>query len=61
MWGYKLDDNGHRHTYGSPFVEDPRLYQTDVYRRKAVDFIKRRAPSKRRSSCRWPSSRRTTR
>jgi N-acetylglucosamine-6-sulfatase len=47
MWGYTLDDNGHRHTYGSPFVEDPRLYQTDVYRRKAVDFIKRRAPSKR--------------
>ena len=47
MWGYTLDDNGHRHTYGSPFVEDPRLYQTDVYRRKAVDFIKRRAHSKR--------------
>jgi N-acetylglucosamine-6-sulfatase len=47
MWGYTLDDNGHRHTYGSPFVEDPRLYQTDVYRRKAVDFIRRRARSKR--------------
>jgi N-acetylglucosamine-6-sulfatase len=47
MWGYKLDDNGHPHTYGSPFVEDPRLYQTDVYRRMAVDFIKRRAGSKR--------------
>jgi N-acetylglucosamine-6-sulfatase len=47
MWGYRLDDNGHRHTYGKPFVEDPRLYQTDVYRRKAVDFIKRRASSKR--------------
>ncbi|MEA2417845.1 MAG: N-acetylglucosamine-6-sulfatase [Thermoleophilaceae bacterium] len=47
MWGYTLDDNGHRHTYGSPFVEDPRLYQTDVYRHKAVDFIRRRAPSKR--------------
>jgi len=47
MWGYTLDDDGHRHTYGSPFVEDPRLYQTDVYRRKAVDFIRRRAPSKR--------------
>jgi arylsulfatase A-like enzyme len=47
MWGYTLDDNGHRHTYGKPFVEDPRLYQTDVYRRKAVDFIKRRASSRR--------------
>jgi N-acetylglucosamine-6-sulfatase len=47
MWGYTLDENGHRNTYGSPFAEDPRLYQTDVYRRKAVDFIKRRAPSKR--------------
>jgi N-acetylglucosamine-6-sulfatase len=46
MWGYTLDENGHRHTYGSPFVEDPRLYQTDVYRHKAVDFIKRRAGSK---------------
>jgi arylsulfatase A-like enzyme len=45
MWGYTLDENGHRHTYGKPFVRDPRLYQTDVYRRKAVDFIKRRAPS----------------
>jgi arylsulfatase A-like enzyme len=45
MWGYTLDDNGHPHTYGSPFVEDPRLYQTDVYRRMAVDFIKRRSRS----------------
>jgi N-acetylglucosamine-6-sulfatase len=47
MWGYTLDDNGRRHTYGSPFVQDPRLYQTDVYRQKAVDFIKRRARSER--------------
>jgi arylsulfatase A-like enzyme len=47
MWGYTLDENGHRHTYGSPFIEDPRLYQTDVYRQKAVDFIRRRAPSDR--------------
>jgi arylsulfatase A-like enzyme len=45
MWGYTLDENGRRHTYGSPFVEDPRLYQTDVYREKAVNFIRRRAPS----------------
>lgn len=43
MWGYTLNENGTRRTYGTPFVEDPRLYQTDVYRRKAVDFIERRA------------------
>ena len=47
MWGYTLNENGRRHTYGSPFVEDPRLYQTDVYSRKAVRFIRRRAPSER--------------
>ena len=47
MWGYTLNENGRRHTYGSPFVENPRLYQTDVYREKAVRFIRRRAPSQR--------------
>jgi N-acetylglucosamine-6-sulfatase len=47
MWGYTLNDNGHRHTYGSPFDENPRLYQANVYRDKAVDFIDRRAPSRR--------------
>jgi N-acetylglucosamine-6-sulfatase len=47
MWGYTLNENGKRRTYGSPFDEDPRLYQTDVYRNKAVDFIERRAPSAR--------------
>ena len=47
MWGYALNDNGTRHMYGSAFEEDPRLYQTDVYRRKAVDFIGRRARSRR--------------
>ncbi len=47
MWGYTLDENGVAHTYGTPLDEDPRLYQTDVYRRKAVDFIERRAPSPR--------------
>jgi N-acetylglucosamine-6-sulfatase len=46
MWGYTLDENGRRRTYGRPFVQDPRLYQTDVYREKAVDFIRRRARSK---------------
>jgi N-acetylglucosamine-6-sulfatase len=47
MWGYTLDENGVARTYGTPLDEDPRLYQTDVYRDKAVDFIERRAPSKR--------------
>jgi N-acetylglucosamine-6-sulfatase len=47
MWGYTLNENGKRHTYGSPFDQDPRLYQTDVYGRKAVRFIRRRAPSDR--------------
>lgn len=45
MWGYTLDENGVMRTYGTPLDEDPRLYQTDVYRDKAVDFIARRAPS----------------
>lgn len=43
MWGYTLNENGKRKTYGSPFDEDPDLYQTDVFRDKAVDFIERRA------------------
>jgi N-acetylglucosamine-6-sulfatase len=47
MWGYTLNENGRRRTYGSPFAQDPRLYQTDVYSRKAVDFIKRRASGRR--------------
>jgi arylsulfatase A-like enzyme len=47
MWGYTLNENGLRHTYGKPLDEDPRLYQTDVYRHKAVDFIERHAPSSR--------------
>ena len=47
MWGYTLNENGRRRTYGSPFAQDPRLYQTDVYSGKAVDFIKRRASGRR--------------
>ena len=43
MWGYTLNENGTPKTYGSPAVEDPALYQTDVYRGKAVDFIRRRS------------------
>ncbi len=41
MWGYTLDENGKLKTYGSPFDEDPRLYQTDVYRDKAIELIRR--------------------
>ena len=43
MWGYTLNENGTLRTYGRPNVEDPALYQTDVYRSKAVDFIHRRS------------------
>ena len=47
MWGYTLNENGALHTYGSPFERDPRLYQTDVFRRRAVSFIEHRAPARR--------------
>ncbi len=43
MWGYTLNENGLFNTYGSEDVEDPALYQTDVYRDKAVDYIRRRS------------------
>ncbi|MCG5217446.1 sulfatase family protein [Streptosporangium soli] len=45
MWGYTLNENGVLRTYGTADVEDPALYQTDVYARKAVDYIKRKAPA----------------
>lgn len=45
MWGYTLNENGVLRTYGSPEVEDPALYQTDVYAGKAVDYIRRKAPA----------------
>jgi N-acetylglucosamine-6-sulfatase len=43
MWGYTLNENGVNQTYGSQLDEDPRLYQTDVLARRAVDVIERRA------------------
>lgn len=46
MWGYTLNENGALRTYGKKTVEDPKLYQTDVLARKAVDYIKRKAPEK---------------
>lgn len=45
MWGYTLNENGVLRTYGAADVEDPALYQTDVYARKAVDYIRRKAPA----------------
>jgi N-acetylglucosamine-6-sulfatase len=45
MWGYTLNENGTLHTYGGPFDEDPRNYQTDVLARKAVELIEQRAAS----------------
>jgi N-acetylglucosamine-6-sulfatase len=45
-YGYTLNENGQIVHYGStPNVADPATYQTDVYSQKAVDFIRRRAPS----------------
>ena len=40
MWGYTMNDNGRRHTYGATFNEDPRFYQTDVLTSKATSIIK---------------------
>src|SRR4051794_2924522 len=45
MWGYRLNENGVRHTYGTLLDEDPALYQTDVLRDRAVSVIRRRAGS----------------
>jgi N-acetylglucosamine-6-sulfatase len=45
MWGYRLNENGTIRQYGRPNVERPALYQTDVYRDKAVQAIRSRAAS----------------
>lgn len=39
MWGYRLFEDGEVRTYGSFADEDPALYQTDVYRDKAISAI----------------------
>jgi arylsulfatase A-like enzyme len=44
MWGYTLNENGQLRTYGEANVEDPALYQTDVYAAKAIDYVHRKAP-----------------
>jgi N-acetylglucosamine-6-sulfatase len=41
MWNYTLNENGRFVTYGGPDEEPPALYQTDVYREKALDVIRR--------------------
>jgi arylsulfatase A-like enzyme len=41
MWNYTLNENGRQVTYGGPDEEDPARYQTDVYREKALDVIRR--------------------
>jgi arylsulfatase A-like enzyme len=43
MWGYRLLEHGQPVTYGDRAVEDPALYQTDVYRDKAEAIIRGRA------------------
>lgn len=60
MWGYTMYENGRRRTYGRVLREQPRLYQTDVLRRKAVTSSAGARPTPHRSSCRSHSSHRTT-
>jgi N-acetylglucosamine-6-sulfatase len=43
MWGFTMNDNGRMHTYGHPFDEDPKLYQTDVLASKAAGIVRRQA------------------
>ncbi|HEY0638494.1 MAG TPA: sulfatase [Pseudonocardiaceae bacterium] len=44
MWGYTINNNGVPRTYGRQDVEDPALYQTDVLRAFATDYVNRMAP-----------------
>jgi arylsulfatase A-like enzyme len=46
MWGYKMNDDGRIRQYGRPFREDPRLYQTDVLTRKAIEAIRNAGPDR---------------
>ena len=43
MWGYTINNNGRMKTYGRPFDEDPRLYQTDVLAAKAASIVEQHA------------------
>jgi arylsulfatase A-like enzyme len=44
MYGYKLFENGAVNRYGHFDVEDPELYQSDVFAQKAVTAIEETAP-----------------
>ncbi|UUY01747.1 sulfatase [Svornostia abyssi] len=43
FYGFTLNHNGKLRRYGLPWVEDPALYQTDVYTSIATDAIRRHA------------------
>jgi N-acetylglucosamine-6-sulfatase len=43
MYGYVLNENGKTRRFGDVHTEDPRFYQTTVYRRIATRFIRSRA------------------
>lgn len=45
MWNYTLNENGRQVTYGATNDESPANYQTDVYREKALDVIRRGSAS----------------
>jgi len=47
MWGYQMNDDGALHTYGTYGVQDPALYQTDVFRAKAVSALHRATRSRK--------------
>ena len=47
MYGFALNDNGRVHTYGKLHQEVKALYQTNVYRRIALRFIRTRAHRER--------------
>jgi N-acetylglucosamine-6-sulfatase len=40
MWGFTLSENGVLTSYGDPLSEDPGLYGTDVFRGRALEFIR---------------------
>jgi arylsulfatase A-like enzyme len=40
MWGYSLNENGRRRTYGDLLDSDPTMYQTDLLKDRALDVIR---------------------
>src|SRR5262245_20190434 len=54
MWGYSINHNGDRvQTYGQVGVQDPELYQTDVLRDIATNFIQLHAHGTRPFFLSW--------